>query len=232
MTGKLMKKNPLIPILALLFVFSIPCTGAESIAQLQLKYRYQYACRQPSDINEHLPLLRTLAMECSSVVEIGLKRMTSSWAILQGLSENPITSRSYVGIDIESPPEAILHFAKQVTGDCGIAFRFMQANDMDVDMEPTELLFIDSLHTYCHLTYELEKFSPKVSKYIAMHDTSWGDIDDPVYQGDFSEYPAEYNRTKRGLWRAIEDFLQRHPEWTLHERRLNNYGFTVLKRQA
>jgi len=93
------------------------------------------------------------------------------------------------------------------------------------------LLFIDSLHTYCHLTYELEKFSPKVSKYIAMHDTSWDPtIDDPAYYGDYSEYPPEYDRTKRGLWPAVVDFLKRHPEWTLHERRLNNYGFTILKR--
>ena len=28
------------------------------------------------------------------------------------------------------------------------------------------------MHTYCHLSYELDTFSPKVRKYIAMHDTS------------------------------------------------------------
>jgi cephalosporin hydroxylase len=156
--------------------------------------------------------------------------MVSSWAVLQGLSENPSDSRSYLGIDLASPPSEILNFAKWAAEESGILFSFQQANDMDVDIGLTEMLFIDSLHTYCHLTYELEKFSPKVSKFIAMHDTSWGDIDDPAYHGDYSEYPPEYNRTKRGLWRAIEDFLQRHPEWTLYERRMNNYGFTILKR--
>lgn len=197
-----------------------------------LKYRYEHACETPSDINEHVHVLRRLAIECSSVVEIGMRSMVSSWGILQGLSENPSDTRYYLGIDIASPPSEALNFAKWAAKESGISFRFWQANDMDVDIGPTEMLFIDSLHTYCHLTYELEKFSPKVSKFIAMHDTSWGDIDDPTYQGDYSEYPPEYNRTKRGLWRAVEDFLQRHPEWTLYERRLNNYGFTILKRTA
>jgi hypothetical protein len=104
---------------------------------------------------------------------------------------------------------------------------------MYVDIEPTELLFIDSLHTYAHLTYELEKFSPKATKYIAMHDTSapWGDTDDDEYHGDYSEYPPEIDRTKRGLWPAVLDFLNKHPEWTLKERRENSHGLTILQRK-
>jgi|GEM_PF-515531 len=203
---------------------------AASPAQLELQRKYEISCSQPSDINEHIYTLRCLAKECPSVVEIGTKSMVSTWGILQGLSENPSAARSYLGIDLTAPPLATLNLAKRLAEESGIQFSFWQANDMSVDIESTEMLFIDSLHTYCHLTYELEKFSPKVSKYIAMHDTSWGNIDDPVYHGDFSEYPPEYDRSKRGLWLAIEDFLQSHPEWTLHERYLNNYGFTILKR--
>jgi len=196
----------------------------------ELDQQYEHACYQPSDINEHVKTLRMLAMKCSSVVEIGVRTMVSTWGILKGLSENPSGCSSYLGIDIDLPPSDTLNLAKKIAEENGISFSFLQANDMTVDLEPTDMLFIDSLHTYCHLTYELEKFSPKVSQYIAMHDTSWGNIDDPTYLGDYSEYPAEYDRTKRGLWQAIEDFLKRHPEWTLIERRFNNYGFTILKR--
>lgn len=198
----------------------------------ELQEKYELHCREPSDINEHLPTLRNLAKECSSVVEIGIRAMVSSWGCLLGLSENPSFSRSYLGIDIDSPPHDTLNLAKCLAECNGISFDFLQANDMDIDIEPTEMLFIDSLHTYCHLTYELEKFSPKVSKYIAMHDTStsFETIDDNGYYGNYSEYPPEYDRTKRGLWPAIEDFLQKHPEWTLHQRNFNNYGLTVLTR--
>ena len=105
---------------------------------------------------------------------------------------------------------------------------------MDIDIPPAEMLFIDSLHTYCHLTYELEKFSPKISKVIAMHDTSepWGDADDSDYRGDYSEYPLYIDRSKKGLWSAVEDFLERHPEWILQERLFNNHGFTILRRHG
>ncbi len=220
-------------ILAFLFLASTSILyGKPSTARIALKHQYEHAINAPSDINEHVSLLRFLAKECSSVVEIGLRTMVSSWGILEGLSESPAASRYYLGIDIASPPPETLNLAKQLAKENGITFRFWQVDDLNVDIVPTELLFIDSLHTYCHLTYELEKFSPKVSKYIAMHDTSepWGYTNDNSYHGDYTEYPAEYDRNKSGLWTAVEDFLQRHPEWTLYERRLNNHGFTVLKR--
>ena len=96
------------------------------------------------------------------------------------------------------------------------------------------MLFIDTWHTYRHLSYELEKFSPKVRKYIAMHDTSepWGSDDEPAYYGPVRKYPPHIDLNKRGLWTAVEDFLAAHPEWKLKERHLNNHGFTVLERKT
>ncbi len=207
--------------------------SSTTTAQELLHQQYEQSCAIPCDINEHVPVLRTLARRCSSVVEIGLRTMVSSWGILQGLSENTSSSPSYLGIDISAPPADILDLAKNLAEMNGISFQFWQANDMDIDIEPAEMLFIDSLHTYIHLTYELEKFSPKISKYICMHDTSgpWGDMDQP-YFGNYSEYPLNYSREKRGLWRAVKDFLKRHPEWVLIQRRSNNNGFTILKRVA
>ena len=216
----------------LLFMFSVSFSDPYADDKLELKRQYDFARQAPTDIYEHVPVLCSLSRECSTVVEIGLRTMVSTWGLLQGLSENPAPSRSYLGIDLNSPPRATLEHAKYLAESNGIDFDFWQANDKDITIEATELLFIDTLHTYCHLTYELEKFSPVVTKYIAMHDTSapWGELDDNQYEGDYSEYPAEYDRTKRGLWAAVEDFLKRHPEWVLHERRLNNHGFTILKR--
>ena len=197
-----------------------------------LKEMYDYHCNQISDIYEHVPVLYQLATECSSVVEIGIRSIVSTWGVLKGLSESPFENRSYLGIDLQYPPLDRLHLAKELAEQHQINFTFWLANDMHIDLQPTDMLFIDSLHTYCHLTYELEAFSSKVQKYICMHDTSdpWGNRDDIEYSGDYSEYPDFYNKEKRGLWPAVEDFLQRHPEWTLLERRTNNHGFTILKR--
>lgn len=195
------------------------------------KYYYKHHF-EVSDINEHLPHLRRLASECSSAVEIGIRSMVSTWGILLGLSESDSLECQYVGIDLDLPPWDKLQKARILAESMGVHFQFWKTNDMLIMIPKTDLLFIDSLHTYCHLTYELEHFAPMVNKYIAMHDTSapWGYVDDDQYQGDYSEYDPKYNRIKRGLWPAVEDFLARHPEWSLYERHFNNHGFTVLKR--
>jgi hypothetical protein len=215
----------------LLLFSALPTAYGENYSKT-LQSWYEESCTEYSDIYQHVPVLRQLAKECASVVEIGLRTMVSSSGILKGLSENPAPNRSYLGIDIGSPGAELLNLAKNSAEQNGVSFEFWEANDMTIDIPPTEFLFIDSLHTYCHLTYELETFSPQVSKYIAMHDTSapWGNRDEDCYQGNYSEYPSHYDRYKRGLWPAVKDFLDRHPEWELQERRRNNHGFTILKR--
>ncbi len=202
-------------------------------AQKELRDIYERQCVEISDIQDHIPVLHSLAKSCTSVIEIGIRGMVSSWGILQGLSEVSDPSRWYLGIDLYEPPLDSLNLAKRLSKDLGIFYQFVQANDMTIDIPICDMLFIDSLHTYCHLMYELETFSPKVLKYIAMHDTSepWGFSEDTNYTGDYSEYPAHFDRTKVGLWAAVEDFLQRHPDWVLLERRINCHGFTVLKRK-
>jgi hypothetical protein len=199
---------------------------------LVLKERYVQACRQHTDINEHVPVLRSLARECSSVVEVEMGPMVSTWGILQGLRESSCASPSYLGIARKHPSQLLS--VKALAEASGISFKFLQGSGLTVDIEPADMLFLDSLHTYCHLLHELNKFSPKISKYIALHDTSapWGFSDDDAYKGNYAEYPAEYDRDKRGLWAAVEDFLIQHPEWTLFEHRFHNHGFTILKRIA
>lgn len=205
--------------------------GDSNDAKERLYRMYQHSSKTPSDIHEHVPVLKGLAKECNTVVEMGVRSMVSTWGILQGLSENQASYRSYLGIYLNHPSFESLELASYLACKTGISFDFWQANNMDIDIEQTELLFIDTNHTYLQLTYELENFSPKVTKYIAMHDTSepFGDRDETHYFSD-DVYPPEYDRNKRGLWLAVIDFLERHPEWTLHERRFNNHGFTILRR--
>ena len=198
-----------------------------------LEKQYTKHCQERSDIHEHLPVLRQLSSECSSVIEIGVRNVVSTWGILRGLADSPHHPKSYLGIDLNYPPEDKFRLARVLAEQNQISFKFWKGNDMDAEVEPVDMIFIDTLHTYCQLTVELEKFAPKAKKYITMHDTSapWGDRDDTEYRGNYEEYPAYVDRTKRGLWPAVVDFLARHPEWQLKERRLNNHGFTTLERK-
>jgi hypothetical protein len=215
-----------------IFLFLVLCSNGFCGSLEGLRYQYDLHCMQSSDINEHIPTLRELASQCETVTEIGVGHVISTWGILQGLSESSFKNVAYRGIDLNYPSLERIYLAASLAKKNEIMFNFLQANDFLIDLEPTDMLFIDSWHTYRHLTYELETFSPKVSKYIAMHDTSppWGYQDEPFYQGFIPEYPAHINLEKRGLWPAVEDFLSNHPEWVLKKRYLNNCGFTILER--
>ena len=215
-------------ILLVFHAFTLRVCGEEELTNIYDHYRVT-----TSDINDHLPVLRQLAKECSSVLEIGRRSRGSTWALLMGLSESELRNRSYLEIEIAAPGLEKLYLSKKLARENDISYRFIQGNDMNIDLEErADLLFIDSIHTYCHLTYELEKFSPKINKYIVMHDTSppWGYANDTEYKGDYSEYPQSIDREKKGLSPAVDDFLTNNPGWVLSERRFNNHGLVILKR--
>lgn len=193
---------------------------------------YKQASEQKSDINEHVPVLYKLATECSIVTELGVRSMVATWGLIYGLTNNNKPIKKYIGVDLSTPSENSLSLAKRLSKENKIEFNFIQNDDLKVDIKTTDLLFIDTLHTYCHLTCELEKFARITKKYIVMHDTSapWGHQDEPVYNGYYSQYPEWVDKNKRGLWPAVEDFLNRHKEWELLERKINNHGLTILKR--
>ncbi|MCH9626745.1 MAG: hypothetical protein S4CHLAM2_03730 [Chlamydiales bacterium] len=210
------------------------CPLSNPLAQ-EIEARYQESCEDTrSDIYEHLPPLKQLASECSSVAEIGIRSVVSTWALLCGLSEAASSHKTYTRIELDLPPYQALSRVKTAAQTAGITYNFWLSNDMTINLPPVDLLFIDSLHTYCHLMHELEKFSPQVSRYIVLHETHgpWSARDDLKYSGDFSEYDPSIDRSKKGVWAAVVDFLSHHPEWCLYENRKNKNGLTVLKRTA
>jgi hypothetical protein len=229
-----MKKTRCVAIICLSILLSFSSLLGEESGYLNLVEQFSIHHRRESDINEHLPTLRRFAAECSSIVELGVRNVVSTWGLLLGLAESPHGEKIYTGVDIAWPEQTVHQLAEKLSRENGISFRFWHENDMNIDIDETDLLMIDTLHTYVHLTYELEKFSPKIRKYIIMHDTS--DIteyrDCPSYQGDHSEYPLNIRRTKKGLWPAVIDFLEQHPEWSICQRYTNNYGLTILKRNG
>jgi hypothetical protein len=196
-----------------------------------LEHLYRNAYSKPADINEHVQTLEKYASQVSSITEIGLRGMVSTWGLLHGLARSSAPQKSYLGIDIVSPLKSTLNLGKSIAELEGISFSFWEKDDMQVKLPQTDLLFIDSLHTYAHLTFELNTFSSSVNHYILLHDTSepWGTSDEA--KTDYSKYPSYVDVSKRGLWSAVEDFLVDHPEWSVRERHTYNHGMTVLERK-
>ena len=178
----------------------------------------------PSDINEHIPTLIEYASECESITEMGVRAITSTWAFLGS------APKRLISYDMEDPSlsGSNIQIVYDVAKQYGLNFTFTKADVLKINIEETDLLFLDTWHAYDQLKAELEKHSSKARKYIIMHDTtSYEYRDEPLT----SENTFEGEKSSgKGLWPAITEFLQSNPEWEIHKRYTNNNGLTILKR--
>jgi len=183
---------------------------------MMVNKKYNELCNIPSDINEHLPTLKKYAEECNIIVEMGVRSMVSTFALL---AANP---KKLTSLDLYYPSKwgasNVLNQVIEDTQKNNIDFSFVIANTLEYQIDECDLLFIDTLHQYNQLKQELMIHSNKVAKYIIMHDTTK------------NEFIDEITGNKGGLWPAIEEFLQDHSEWVLEKRYTNNNGLTILKR--
>lgn len=175
-----------------------------------LTTEYLNACSTVSNINEHLPILHEFASKVSHVTEFGVSEGCSTRAFLNA----DVTLRSY---DLFHNPTAQVVF--DIAKGQGKNVEYIMADVTKIEIEPTDLLFIDSWHTYAQLKTELELHSKKVKKYLMFHDThTFGTKD-------------EGEHTNIGLLAAIIEFVINNPQWKFILHKTNNNGLTVLERQ-
>ena len=199
-----------------------------------IESKFNHLCNTPSDINEHLPTLCNYAKECESVFETGVRGVVSSWAFVFGLLNNTNPTRRIFLNDITN---CNIEELISQTQTLPIKIDYAWQNNLTLNLDRTyDLTFIDTWHIYGQLKRELEKFSKITNKYIIMHDTTvdewlgetircdWN-VDEQSIQSGF---PVD--EITKGLWPAIEEFLQSNNEWVLHKRYYNNNGLTILRK--
>lgn len=200
--------------------------GPRASAGERIEREFEALVRTPSDINEHLRFLRDLATGCEHVTEMGVRGAVSTWALLAA------RPKRYVGIDIA---ELDLGPVRDAALAAGIAFEFRRADTASpaLQIEPTDLLMIDTWHVYEQLSRELQLHHGQVRRCIVMHDTTTFANHGEGYtyeQASVSSSLAPGGR--RGLWPAISEFLAVLPEWELAHRFHHNNGLTVLRRRS
>ena len=195
--------------------------------------KYSAKCSEVSDINEHLPTLYKYGKECNHITELGVRSVVSSYAFAKALKENS-KAEKIIQVDLEFHKNISI-FGYECAAE-GIKSVFHEQSSLTCPMEQTDLLFIDTFHVFGQLQRELNRWHSVVNKYIVMHDTTvdewYGEV--RRYNGDARNHSLKTGIPESeillGLWPAIEEFLEAHPEWTLHERFTNNNGLTILKR--
>ncbi len=176
-----------------------------------INVEYENAKNTKSDINEHLEVLYALGSECDSITEVGVRTGNSTRAFLK-------TRKKLTCYDIASNEEifSLIEKAKSI----GIDVNFIEANILSVDIKETDLLFIDSLHTYKQLKQELKLHGNKAKKYIVFHDTITYGLKNEINDGS----------EKNGLIPALMEFLSENQYWRIKNFYANNNGLTVIER--
>lgn len=193
---------------------------------------YTARCKSASDINEHLPVLYEYTKKCKTVVECGVRTIVSSYAFAYGLKGTPGNSLTMVDPAGSPAMPAFLDLCKSE----GINAKFLEQSDLVCPLLQTDLLFIDTWHIYGQLKRELARWHGSVSKYIIMHDTTvdeWkGETIRLGWNADVQskQFGIPVEEINKGLWPAVQEFLDSHSEWKLEKRLTNNNGLTILAR--
>lgn len=167
------------------------------------KTEYDKSCNNPSDINEHIPTLFLYSSMVNHVTEMGVRWGVSTRAFLYAAAKNNTKLRSY-DIELHDNVIKLFNIAKETNVDA----TYQQADTLNLTIEETDLLFIDTDHTYDQLSQELKIHGNKARKFIIFHDTV----------------------TFPDLNRAIDEFLSANSHWKVLHHYVNNNGLKILER--
>jgi len=172
----------------------------------KIEFYFKFLSDEPGDLDEHMDVIREYASKSETIVELGVRKLVSTWALLAGYPKKIICVDNVHPRDYGA--EGVLNDAIQSCKEEKIEFEFLLANDLEIELPEVDLLFIDTLHYYDQLTAELKLHANKAKKYIIFHDT---------------ELPE--------MGQAIHDFLKINKTWKIIEHHRNEHGLMVLGRK-
>jgi hypothetical protein len=173
----------------------------------------------------HLRYLQNVAMVVDTVVELGVKRGTSSSALCW-------CKKRLTSYDIKITPQA-----RKLQQLIGPRWDLREENTLHVrpeDVPEHDVLFIDSLHTYNQVKGELETFAPKTKEAIIFHDTitfatKGADGESGTYLPQ-PENRADFDQDSHGIRLAIDEFMIATARWVLFRHVPIGHGLLTLRK--
>lgn len=182
---------------------------AAAEAALAIEQEYANRCTYQSDINELLPVLRALASTCRRVTEMGTRSGNSTIAFLAARPE------SLACYDIAECP--VVNELRPKAEALGVSLSFNQRDVLLTEIDPTDLLFLDTKHTHDQVLGELSMHGNKAERFIVLHDTeTFGIVGED--QGP-------------GIMEAMRWWLRHNERWEVQARFEFNNGLVVLRRR-
>jgi cephalosporin hydroxylase len=180
------------------FVYWRPTTDAENKLEASGTSIFRYFYERMMEYGK----------QCDHITEIGVNYGKSGKAWLMC---NP---KKLIGIDISSKFEK---YVREFVSCTDTEYTYITANSLDLDIEQTDLLYLDGDHSHYHVLAELRKFAPKVNKFL---------------MGDDIGAEGRPGPTGYHVERAFRDFLNENDEWEFEYKTMIGTGMIVLKRKG
>lgn len=154
------------------------------------------------DMPDRLDFLVENFSNLDTIVEFGSYQGCSTIAWLK------CSPKKFIAVDYEKHLDVELYQA--VAENAGIDFTFILEDDLKVKIPMTDLLFIDTIHSWKHTYKELCLHAEKAKKYIAFHDV---------------------NPDKFSTYAGITKYLEENPNiWQVKYHDNHDCGFLILER--
>jgi len=136
----------------------------EIFESFALKTRPNIKWKMAGDMPHRIKMLKEKFQGVKNITELGTYQgcSTALWLSLRPEKLTCIDIGTY--LDLKTFQKA--------ADEIGTDFKFIQANSLDITIEPCELLFIDTVHREDHVYQELTRHADKVSKFLAFHDVN------------------------------------------------------------
>lgn len=170
----------------------------------------------------YVPFLKEICKDLDHVTEFGVREAYSTCAIIDGLRGRFATLVSY---DIDAP--AVGDIVEHARAN-EVNWVFHQEDTLTTDpIVTTDLLFLDSAHTYDQVKAELERHASRVKRFLVFDDvTIFGKHGDPTGNTGYI-CPGV-----RGIMPAIQEFRDANPFWTVHTHKPEGCGLLCLERTS
>lgn len=150
------------------------------------------------DISEQAQALFDIAVRCDRVTEFGSRYGDSGKVFLAAEVKSLVC---YDLVDLCAGK-----ILKEMADSKGIDFQYIIADTSKVQIEPTDLLFLDTVHNVKQILAELQN-AAQVGKFLVFHDSNEVEVE-----------------------RAILNFLLDNSDWVFHSRVKEGVGLAVLSR--
>ncbi len=124
--------------------------------------------------------------------------------------------------------------ARRLEYAAGTRWSYRLQSSLTAPIDPCDLLFLDSLHTYAQLHAELTRHADAVRRYLVFHDTlTFGSIGADGETGSLAWQPVRgmtVPAAALGIRPAIDQLMMRDPSWRIMAHYLDSHGLLVLAR--